>query len=81
MSASPSSVRALVKGPCVKNADPLLSIPEAAAYLNIQPQTLSNWRITGRYHLPCVKVGRLVRFRKSALDAFIQRRSEASDDE
>ena len=77
MSVSPSSVRALAQGPSVKNSDPLLSIPEAAAYLNIQPQTLSNWRTTGRYNIPAIKVGRLIRFKKSALDAFIASRAEA----
>jgi excisionase family DNA binding protein len=79
MSASPSSVRALVKGPSIKNADPLLTIPEAAAYLSIRPQTLNNWRTTGRFNIPAVKVGRLVRFKQSDLDSFIARRTEASE--
>lgn len=81
MSVPSPTVRTLVKGPKVKNDDPLLSIQEAAAYLNIRPQTLYNWRATGRHNIPAVKVGRLVRFRKSALDAFITRRSEGAGDE
>lgn len=80
MSVSSPSIGALVKGPSVKNADPLLSIPEAAAYLSIKPQTLNNWRATGRYNLPAVKVGRLVRFKKSDLDAFIARRTVGAVD-
>lgn len=76
MSVSSSSVRALINGLTVQNEDPLLSIPEAAAYLNIKPQTLCNWRSTRRYNVPAVKVGRLVRFKKSDLDAFIAHRTE-----
>ncbi|SMF95872.1 DNA binding domain-containing protein, excisionase family [Methylomagnum ishizawai] len=69
---------ALIQGTGIANADPLLTIPEAAAYLNIQPQTLNNWRATGRYTLPAVKVGRLVRIKKSTLDAFIASRTEVA---
>jgi excisionase family DNA binding protein len=74
------SVRALVKGPTIRNDDPLLSKPEAAAYLSIAEQTISNWLATGRYKLPYVRVGRLIRFRKSDLDAFIARRTVGASD-
>ena len=53
------------------NLDPLLTQQEAAAYLKCQPSTLQVWRCTGRVALPFVKVGRRVRYRKSALDAFL----------
>lgn len=55
--------------------DPLLTSDEAAAYLDVAKHTLSVWRSTGRYRLPFVKVGRLVRYRKSDLDAFLARRT------
>ncbi len=51
--------------------DPLLSAEQAAQYLGVQGQTLAVWRCTGRYNLPFVKVGRLVRYRQSALDEFL----------
>ncbi len=53
----------------------LLTRKEAAAYLGIAEMTLSIWKSTGRYNLPVVKVGRLVRYKKSDLDAFIDRRT------
>ena len=44
---------------------------EAAAYLGVAEQTLAVWKCTGRRSLPFVKIGRLVRYRKADLDAFI----------
>lgn len=54
-------------------ADPLLTPSEAAAYIGVTESTLSVWRCVGRYDIQFVKVGRLVRYRKSALDAFLER--------
>jgi excisionase family DNA binding protein len=51
----------------------LLSRKEAAAYLGIAEQTLAIWHCAKRYDLPCAKIGRLVRYRKSDLDSFIAR--------
>ena len=51
----------------------LLSREQAAAYLGVSPRTLAVWKSTGRYQLPVCKVGRLVKYRKSDLDVFIQR--------
>ncbi|MBK4739217.1 helix-turn-helix domain-containing protein [Noviherbaspirillum pedocola] len=55
----------------VKNQDVLKSPGQAAGFLGASIQTLANWRATGRYSLPYVKVGRLVRYRESDLVAFI----------
>lgn len=55
--------------------DPLLTPPEAAVYLGVTENTLSVWRCVGRYNIQFVKVGRLVKYRKSALDAFLDRRT------
>lgn len=49
----------------------LLSRREAAEYLGISKQTLAIWNCTGRYRVPFIKIGRLVKYRKSDLDAFI----------
>jgi excisionase family DNA binding protein len=48
---------------------------QAAAYLGVEANTLAIWRCTKRYPLPYIKVGRLVRYRKSDLDAFLASRT------
>lgn len=53
----------------------LLSRRQAAAYLGVREQTLAIWKCTGRYSLPCIKVGRLVKYRRSDLDRFISDRT------
>lgn len=57
--------------------DPLYDPPEAAEYLGIKESTLAVWRCVGRYGIEYVKVGRLVKYRKSALDAFLERRTRS----
>lgn len=58
--------------------DPLLSEQQAAEILGIQPTTLQVWRCTKRYPLQYVKIGRTVRYRASALAAFIDARTVAA---
>jgi len=53
-----------------KGNDPLFSRKEAAHYLGVAPQTLAIWASTKRYNLQMTKIGRLAKYRKSALDAF-----------
>ncbi len=55
--------------------DPLLTPPEAADYIGVAKNTLSIWRCVGRYDIPYIKSGRLVKYRKSELDAFLLRRT------
>lgn len=59
----------------VLQSDPLIDEAEAASLLAIQPQTLALWRATKRYGLPYVKIGRAVRYRTSAVQAFIESRT------
>lgn len=54
-----------------KKTNPLLSAREAANYLGITEQTLATWRCNKRYGIPYVKVGRLVKYRQSSLDTFL----------
>lgn len=54
-----------------------LSRKEAAIYLGVREQTLAIWLSTKRYNLPVVKVGRLVKYKKSDLDEFIKRNTIA----
>lgn len=58
-------------------ADPLLSEQQAAQVLGVKPGTLQVWRTTKRYGLTYIKVGRLVRYRQSALQAFLAAREVA----
>lgn len=54
----------------------LLNAEAAAAYLGVAKQTLHNWRSSGRYRVPCLRVGRLVRYRRSDLDAWLETRKQ-----
>ena len=56
----------------------LLNEKEAAALLGVSPGTLSVWRSTGRYSLPFLKVGFLVKYRRSDLLAWLESRTRAS---
>jgi excisionase family DNA binding protein len=51
----------------------LLTREQAAAYLGVAVQTLAMWKWAKRYDLPFVRIGRLIKYRKSELDAFIGR--------
>jgi len=53
--------------------DTLMDRKTAARYLRVSPGTLSVWDCTKRYDLKPLKVGRSVRYRKSALDSFVER--------
>ena len=56
----------------------LVTEQEAADLLKIAPGTLSVWRSTGRYSIPFIKVGRRIRYRKSALEAWLESRTRAN---
>lgn len=58
-----------------KNNSDLLTRQQAAEYLGITPRTLAVWACTKRYNLPFAKIGRLVKYRRAELDAFIARRT------
>lgn len=53
----------------------LLNRKEAAEFLGTTEGTLAVWATTKRYNLPMVKIGRLVKYRLSDLEAFIERRT------
>lgn len=61
--------------------DELLTSEEAAEQLGLKNKdTLSVWRTTKRYQLPYIKVGRLVRYRKSDIAKFIERNVYGEED-
>lgn len=57
-----------------QNAD-LLNNGQAAAYIGVTPRPLEVWRCTKRHQISFIKVGRLVKYRKSALDAFLDQQT------
>ena len=57
----------------------LLTPDETAERLGVLTKTLDVWRCTQRYNLPYVKVGRLVRYRESDIEAFIESRLQTQN--
>lgn len=53
----------------------LLNPSETASVLGVSVGTLSNWRVSGRYDLPYIKVGSRIRYRESSLRRFLLERS------
>jgi excisionase family DNA binding protein len=53
----------------------LVDADEAARILGTTPGTLSVWRSVGRYALPFVKVGRSVRYSRTALQFWLEQRT------
>lgn len=51
----------------------LLTLKEAAAILQIHPDTVRKWIKEGR--IPYTRVGRVLRFRESLLEQWINRRT------
>ena len=62
----------------VQRTRDLLDEKQAAEFLGVAPGTLSVWRSTGRYSLPYVKVGHLVRYRPPDLEAWTESRRRAN---
>lgn len=60
-----------------KNTD-LVDETEAAEILDLAPGTLSVWRSTGRYGIPFIKVGRKVRYSRTALNAWLESRTRSN---
>ena len=58
----------------MQNAIELATDAETAKDLGVTTGTLANWRSTGLVDLPYVKIGRLVRYRRSDVQAWIERR-------
>jgi excisionase family DNA binding protein len=53
----------------------LLTLADAAKYLSVGQRTLA--RLTAEGKLPCVRIGRAVRYHVPDLDAFINQRKGA----
>jgi len=53
----------------------LINTEQAAAYLGVTARTLEVWRCTKRHSIPYIKVGRLVKYRKTELDRWLARQT------
>lgn len=53
--------------------EPLLTVPEAAAYLRVKPRTVYQW--VWRRRIPFLKAGSAVRFSRAELDVWLSRRN------
>ncbi|MBA2655292.1 MAG: helix-turn-helix domain-containing protein [Gammaproteobacteria bacterium] len=53
----------------------LLTPQQTAEILGVSTGTLDVWRCTGRYSLPYVRVGKLIRYNVHDINAFIARRT------
>ena len=60
-----------------QQSTPLLSPIEAARYIGVTGNTLAVWRCVGRYDIPFIKIGRLVRYRVSDLEAWMESRTRS----
>jgi predicted site-specific integrase-resolvase len=49
----------------------LLKSPEAARVLGVQPQTLREWRATGRVKIPYIRLGKRCYYQRAALQKFL----------
>lgn len=62
----------------VTSSSDLLDEKAAAEFLTVSPGTLSVWRCTGRYGVPFIKVGRRVKYRRTALIEWLESRTRSN---
>ncbi len=62
----------------VADIEQLMTTRDVAERLRISEETLSTWRCTGAQALPYVRVGRLVRYRPSEVNAYLEGRLQAA---
>ena len=62
----------------VQRSRDLLDEKKAAEFLDVAPGTLSVWRSTGRYKIPFIKIGHLVRYRRTDLESWLESRTRAN---
>jgi len=56
----------------------LLTPDEVSDILGVTTHTLAVWRSEGRYNLPYIKTGRLVRYKESDIASFIEERTHGN---
>lgn len=58
-----------------RNLAHLLTPAEVAAMLGIKEQTLTAWRCRGSQELEYIRVGRCIRYRAEAVEAYLERQT------
>lgn len=58
-----------------RNLAQLLTPAEVAAMLGIKEQTLTAWRCRGSQELEYIRVGRCIRYRAEAIEAFLEKQT------
>ncbi|NUT48094.1 MAG: helix-turn-helix domain-containing protein [Saccharothrix sp.] len=61
-----------------KNDDPLLTVDEVSARLNVPKGTLYRWRHYDSDGPKSIKVGSGVRYRESAVEAYLQQQEKTT---
>jgi predicted DNA-binding transcriptional regulator AlpA len=59
-------------------ANDLITAHEVSEMTGLAVQTLSVWRLHGRYRLPYKKIGRLIRYSRRDVEAWIESRTRLS---
>ena len=62
-----------IKETCNFTPAGLMTPRDAAVYIGVKINTLAVWRMTNKYGLPFVKLGKVVRYRKTDLDEWINK--------
>lgn len=60
----------------IRGHESLMTEKEMAAYLRIKPRQLFNWRADGL--VPYMRIGRAIRYRRTTIDAALERLSSLS---
>ena len=58
-----------------RNLAQLLTPAEVAAMLGIKEQTLTAWRCRGSQELEYIRVGRCIRYRAEAIEAYLEKQT------
>ena len=59
----------------------LLDTTQAASYIGVRPNTLTNWRCTKRQKIPYIKVGERVCYKASDLDEYLRKQTVGVEEE
>lgn len=63
------------KEPCNISPAGLMTPRYAAVYIGVKINTLAVWRMTNKYGLRHLKLGKVIRYRKEDLDAWLASKS------
>lgn len=76
MKLKPSAIESAEKPSALTNAllirGGFLNTTEAAEFLEVSRGTLEVWRCTKRHSIPYIKIGRLVKYRLTDLEAWLK---------